>query len=219
MQWGSFVKIKKKNYLDDYIYVKELGKGAFGTVSKMKMKHTGLVRAAKIVKTTILLDTKEKFFAEISIPIKMDHPNIVKIFEVYEWKSKLCIIMELCEGGDLFQYIRNSKAFSEKKAASIAKEILSAVFYMHKNGVVHRDLKPDNMLYDKESKALKIIDFGTARNLAADAKISGLTGTLYYIAPEVLKGSYDFKCDIWSCGVILYILLSGAPPFNGKTEK
>jgi calcium-dependent protein kinase len=97
------------------------------------------------------------------------------------------------------------------------KQILSAVFYMHQKNVMHRDIKPENMLYDIESKALKIIDFGTAVKFKNGEKLKGLVGTPYYIAPEVIRGEYEEKCDVWSCGVILYIMLCGYPPFNGKS--
>lgn len=126
--------------------------------------------------------------------------------------------MELCEGGDLFNFIKTQKAFTESKVADIMKQIMSGVVYMHKNNIVHRDLKPENMLYDTESRLLKIIDFGTAIELPAGKKLTTTIGTPYYIAPEVLAGEYSEKCDIWSCGVILYIMLSGTPPFHGRDE-
>lgn len=101
------------------------------------------------------------------------------------------------------------------------KSILSAVVYMHKLGIVHRDLKPENMLYvdNTPDSKLKLIDFGTARKLMPGQKLAKQIGTAYYIAPEVLQKCYDEKCDVWSCGIIMYILLSGYPPFRGSTEK
>jgi calcium-dependent protein kinase len=127
--------------------------------------------------------------------------------------------MELCEGGDLFTFIRSNRIFSESSAATLLKQIMSAVYYMHKKGVCHRDLKPENMLYDNESGLLKVIDFGTATHFQPKQKFSQLVGTPYYVAPEVLHGNYDNKCDIWSVGVILYVILSGAPPFSGARTK
>lgn len=124
--------------------------------------------------------------------------------------------MELCEGGDLFSFIRTSRTFSESNAADLLRQILSAVYYMHKRGVCHRDLKPENMLYDNESGLLKVTDFGTATHFKPGQKFSALVGTPYYVAPEVVNGSYDEKSDIWSVGVILYVILSGAPPFSGR---
>ncbi len=148
--------------------------------------------------------------------MKTDHPNLNKLFEVFEWKNQYVMIMELCEGGDLFNFIKTQKAFTESKVADILKQIMSGVVYMHKNNIVHRDLKPENMLYDTESRLLKIIDFGTAIELPSGKKLTSTIGTPYYIAPEVLAGEYTEKCDVWSCGVILYIMLSGIPPFSGR---
>jgi len=113
------------------------------------------------------------------------------------------------------------KSFSEKQAALTMKQILSAVFYCHQHNIVHRDLKPENILYEskKEDALLKIIDFGTSKQFEANSKMNQKFGTAYYIAPEVLKRKYNEKCDIWSCGVILYILLCGYPPFNGADDK
>lgn len=121
--------------------------------------------------------------------MKLDHPNLNKLYEVFEWKNQFVLILELCEGGDLFNKIKKGNIFSEKKVSNILKQILSAIVYLHKNNIVHRDLKPENMLYDNDSNALKIIDFGTA--IENKKKLTALVGTPYYIAPEVIKGSYD----------------------------
>ena len=222
VNWSSFIKIKKKNYLEDYIHIKEIGEGAFGVVSKIKMKYGGLYRAAKLVKRDALAKAKnkrEKFIAEITIPMKTDHPNINKLFEVFEWKNNYILIMELCEGGDLFCKIKNQKTFPESRVADIMKQILSGVVYLHKNHIVHRDLKPENMLYDNEGKTIKITDFGTAIELHPPKKLTLVVGSPFYMAPEVITGDYDEKCDVWSCGVILYILLCGSPPFYGHRQE
>merc|ERR1712118_521298 len=109
----------------------------------------------------------------------------------------------------------------EKKAGETLKQILSAIVYCHDNKIVHRDLKPENILYEssKADSILKVIDFGTSRSFGPDRKMAQRLGTPYYIAPEVLDKRYDEKCDVWSIGVILYILLSGIPPFNGGNDK
>lgn len=108
-------------------------------------------------------------------------------------------------------------------AAEIMRQILSAVVYCHENSIVHRDLKPENLLLElkksfAEGNTVKVIDFGTSIEFTRDEKLNARLGTAYYIAPEVLRGEYDEKCDVWSCGVILYILLCGYPPFNGDTD-
>ena len=130
--------------------------------------------------------------------------------------------MEFLEGGELFEVIINQGYFSEKEAANIMKQLLSAVNYLHSLNIVHRDLKPENIMLNQKPKngnfQIKIIDFGTAKLFDPRKKLTKFIGTSYYIAPEVLDECYDYKCDIWSCGIILYILLCGYPPFNGNSN-
>ena len=148
------------------------------------------------------------------------------------------IVTELCEGGELFDRILENGRLLESDAADIMRQVFSAVFYCHKNHIVHRflnflkipyflyknlksDLKPENILYDnkKEDSPVKIIDFGVSKEFNPNATMHQRTGTAYYIAPEVLKKCYNEKCDLWACGVILYIMLCGYPPFEGSNEK
>jgi calcium-dependent protein kinase len=126
------------------------------------------------------------------------------------------------KGGELFTEIERRKSFNEETAANIISQLLSAIVYCHERGVVHRDLKPENILLDPTADAqlnIKVIDFGTAQMFNTGSKMKTTMGTAYYIAPEVLMKNYNEKCDVWSCGVILYILLSGTPPFNGNTDE
>ena len=161
---------------------------------------------------------------EIEVLKKLDHPNIIKVYEFYTSEKYIFIINELCTGGELFDKIVENKYFSESVACNIMKQILSAIVCCHEKGIIHRDLKPENILIQSEKEKskqyfnIKVIDFGTAEILTK-SKLTEQIGTSFYIAPEVLKNSYNEKCDLWSCGVILYILLCGSPPFNGKTEK
>jgi calcium-dependent protein kinase len=165
----------------------------------------------------------------------MDHPNIIRLFEIFEDDRHISLIMEYCTGGELFQKImeraEQDKAFSEKEAAVIFKQLMSAVSYCHSQGICHRDLKPENIIFanKNEDSPIKIIDFGLSKifgelkplmkgNKIEKNIMSARVGTAYYMSPEVLQGNYDNKCDIWSCGVILYILLCGYPPFDGETE-
>ncbi len=132
------------------------------------------------------------------------------------------MVTEYVDGGELFDEIQRRKAFSEEMAADIISQLLSAIVYCHERKIVHRDLKPENILIDSvtDSKiVIKVIDFGTAETFTPTSKLRSTMGTPYYIAPEVLMKSYNEKCDVWSCGVILYILLSGTPPFNGATDE
>ncbi len=129
---------------------------------------------------------------------------------------------EYVDGGELFDEIKRRSHFSEEDAACVMSQILSAVSYCHERHIVHRDLKPENVLldrsYDKEL-VVKIIDFGTAEAFLPHGQMHQLLGTAFYIAPEVLAENYNEKCDVWSCGVILYILLSGTPPFYGHNDE
>ena len=166
----------------------------------------------------------ETFKQEINIMIQIDHPNIINLYEVFEDTRYIYLIMEECSGGELFDriYDRISKKnlFTEKEAAIIFKQFMSAVCHCHSIKICHRDLKPENLLFlNKNFDCLKVIDFGLSRIFTEkDHKMKTKVGTAYYVSPEILSGDYDEKCDIWSSGVILYILLTGDPPFNGEND-
>eukprot|EP01016_Furgasonia_blochmanni_P042442 TRINITY_DN563_c0_g2_i7.p1 TRINITY_DN563_c0_g2~~TRINITY_DN563_c0_g2_i7.p1 ORF type:complete len:335 (-),score=102.81 TRINITY_DN563_c0_g2_i7:569-1510(-) len=166
-------------------------------------------------------EEQERLQNEVQILKQLDHPNIIKVYEFYEDKKFLYIVTELCSGGELFDKIEKEGGFKEKQAAQTVKQILRAVCYCHKNNIMHRDLKPENVLYDaKEDDAtLKVIDFGTSIAFDPNKAQKSKLGTPYYIAPEVLNKNYNEKCDIWSLGVITYILLVGYPPFNGEGDE
>ena len=203
---------------DEYkIWMDQLGKGAFGEVRKALHLESGVYRAIKIIyKEQTKLEEQKKILNEIDILKKLDHPNIVKIYEYFEDGKFIYIVMELVTGGELFEKIQTVHRFSEKKAAEYFRQILSGVNYLHKHNIVHRDLKPENILFDGE--LLKIVDFGTSKIYDSSKKMKRCEGTPYYIAPEVLNGRYTERCDVWSCGVILYIMLSGFPPFGGTND-
>jgi calcium-dependent protein kinase len=174
-----------------------------------------------ISKAKIDKEQQGKMYFEFQLLKKLDHPHIIRIFEVFSDEKNFYLITEFCEGGEVFSMIQKSEVFNEKIAARVMKQIINAVFYCHTQGIVHRDIKSDNILflYDKIDSPIKLIDFGISVRLEKDTKLKDKTGTVLYIAPEVIKGDYDEKCDIWSCGVLLYMMLSGSPPFYGKTRK
>ena len=161
---------------------------------------------------------------EINILKSLDHPNIIKVYEFFKTEKYIYIIDELCTGGELFDKIVDVKYFSESVAKNIMKQLFSAMAYCHEKGIIHRDLKPENILIESSEEKnkdffhIKIIDFGTCEILKK-SKLTEQIGTSFYIAPEVLRNGYNEKCDLWSCGIILYILLCGSPPFYGKNEK
>lgn len=155
----------------------------------------------------------------------MDHPHIIKVYEFYEDVRSFYIVTDFCPGGQLFDFILESGQLNEKTTCRIMHQIMSAILYCHNNNIVHRDLKPENILLADENNQfdtlnIKLIDFGTSAIAAKDRKLKGCFGTPYYIAPEILrKEAYSSKCDVWSVGVIFYILLCGYPPFNGEDDE
>lgn len=222
---GLFVKQGNGDPYTKYELISYLGEGGYGKVYRVKHRITGTHRAMKIihVKSTSG-DHEKKISKEINILKDLDHPNIMKVFEFFCSQNTIFIINELCTGGELFDKIIEVKHFSENVAADIMRQLFSAVNFCHEHGVIHRDLKPENILIETQQEKnkdffhIKIIDFGTCEILQRNKMLKEQIGTSFYIAPEVLKNSYNEKCDLWSCGVILYILLCGAPPFYGTCE-
>ncbi|UKK02090.2 calcium-dependent protein kinase [Theileria orientalis] len=197
----------------------KLGKGSYGNVIKGVHRLSGATRAVKIIRKA-KIENAMRMKREIQIMKKLDHPNIIKLFEVYEDTEHLYLVMEMCSGGELFDRIVNKGSFSENYAAFIMRQVFSAIAYCHNKNVLHRDLKPENILYcnSSSSSTIKIIDWGFATKCFKSHKFTSLVGTPYYVAPEVLLGNYDKACDIWSAGVIMFILLVGYPPFHGSNN-
>lgn len=213
--------------IEDFYDVEKsnLGEGSFGTVSRGLCKRTTVERAVKVIDLKTVRNPS-RFELEINIQKQLDHPNVVRLYETFRDARKLYLVMELCTGGELFDRIVDEapNGFSEIKAAIYIRQMLSAINYLHTSKIAHRDVKPENfLLADRtEDATLKIIDFGLASMYetkdGATLPMKTKAGTAYYVAPEVLKGSYGEKCDIWSCGVISFILLCGFPPFSGDTD-
>ena len=192
----------------------------------VKHNTTGSVRAMKEIKKISNEgeeDNELEIINEINILMKMDHPNIVKIFGFYITSHYYYLITEYCEGGSLFDLIINNNGpFPEIQASYIMHQIFSVVNYCHKMKIIHRDLKPENILINKNENnfvQIKVCDFGTSLMFNRGEVQDELVGSIYYIAPEVLKKKYNSKCDLWSCGVIMYILLTGVPPFGGSNNR
>jgi calcium-dependent protein kinase len=216
---STFVCYKTTKINEEYLLGETLGQGAFGTVRKAIHKVTGQERAIKILKKRH--QDERKLFLEVNILSKLSHPNIMEIYEFYEDKANFYIVSELCKGGELFDKITEKGSFKEAEACPIMLQLVSAICYSHSNNIVHRDLKPENIMLEKTNNnelIIKLIDWGGARYFSKNKKMSTIKGTPYYIAPEVINEVYDEKCDIWSIGVIFYVLLCGYPPFNGDTD-
>jgi len=222
----SFVLSHDKSELfqDHYELKEQLGSGNYGTVHACLHLDSDDIRAVKILRKEKIQD--DSFRNEIDTLKELDHPNILRIYESFEDDKNYYVVTEFCDGGELFEEIIEWGKFTEEDAAVLMKQILTCVNYCHKRNFVHRDLKPENILLEKDKgfDHLKICDFGTAKLFdeeagGAKARLKDSVGSPYYIAPEVLAGSYGTKCDVWSCGVIAYIVLSGVPPFNGFSDE
>ena len=206
-----------------YIKKKMLGSGAFGEVWLVHHKDLDRDFAMKIIKKRKNKSSDEKeILNEIEILKKLDHPKILKIVDFYSTLKKYYIITEYCPEGELFNEIIKVGKFDEGQAAFIINQILKAIVYCHKNNIIHRDIKPENLMITNREKngclQVKLIDFGTAKIFEKGHQENKYVGSSYYMAPEIIKRKYDEKCDLWSIGVILYILLTGRPPFDGNDD-
>jgi calcium-dependent protein kinase len=207
-----------------YTLGRELGRGQFGITYLCTDNNTGAVFACKSIAKRKLM-TKEDFEdvkREVQIMHHLSgHENIVELKGVYEDKHFVNLVMELCAGGELFDRIIQRGHYSERAAASLCRTIVKVVQICHSLGVMHRDLKPENfLLADKsENSALKATDFGLSVFFKPSEVFTDIVGSAYYVAPEVLRRKYGPEADVWSVGVILYILLCGVPPFWAETEQ
>ena len=229
----SYISISNKLFINDiseylpskkYKILSKLGSGSFGKVYLAQNKFTKEKVALKQIKKSnkdLLSDGEIK--DEIEILKTLDHPDIVRIIESFNTKDSYVLVTEYCEGGELFDQVRNQ--LSETQIAIIFRQLLSGLAYLHSHNIVHRDLKLENILIHETEKSkttgedlfnIKIIDFGTARIFDnKKRKPQSIVGSSYYIAPEVLKQKYNKECDLWSVGVILYMFIVGHAPFDG----
>ena len=215
----------------DYEKLNSIGESETSTVYLVKNVLTDDIRAMKIIKKSIADNEKddeeskkdeEDISNEITILRTLDHPNVLKIFEFYSTKDSYSIITEFCPRGDLFQEIVDKGPFNETYCAFVMYQILSAINHCHTMNIIHRDLKPENVLIvDKDKNEyprIKICDFSTSKIFEKGKVHRKTVGSPYYMAPEVLEKKYNEKCDLWSCGVILYLLLGARPPFGGEDD-
>ena len=253
---------RNDNVFDHYEKVSELGSGAFGTVYKVKSKASDNFRAMKVISKELIQSGVEaaEISNEIKILSRLDHPNIMRIYEFFEDKDNFYIITESCDQGDLAGKMDEEGKLSEILVKYFMNQVFVAISYLHSQGVFHGDIKRENILLesldesinakntinsiekdtnvqkeisnpknisDKTRKLLKelstievkLVDFGAAKMFSAHKRMSGIIGTTYYCSPEVIDNLYREECDEWACGILMYILLTGYPPFDGDFEE
>lgn len=214
----------KEDIHSQYTMKGKLGMGSFATVKLAIRKKDKLEVAVKQIKKDNLSEAEmENVMDEVKIMKELDHPNCVHLYEMFDNKHKVYMVMELMSGGELFDRVVQKGTFSEKEAAELLATCVKAIKYIHSLNIVHRDLKPENILYssNKEDAQIKLTDFGLAKERDHHSqKMNTACGTPGYVAPEVLMGKhYGPGVDMWSIGVILYILLCGFPPFYHENTK
>ncbi|CAK0827742.1 unnamed protein product [Prorocentrum cordatum] len=218
---SGFATANTSRLNDCYEMKKQMGKGSYGSVTLAVKRDSKAERAVKTIAKEKLRGRKNRenstmklFRKEVEIMSMLDHPHIVRLFETFEDSKNYHLVMEVCSGGELFDRIVSAVHFTEIQAAHCVEQIVKGggPWDMHTLGIAHRDLKPENFLCLNddpiETNVIKIIDFGLAARVTRGKMLTTSLGTPYYVAPEVLQQSYDELCDMWSCGVIMYVLLT-----------
>ncbi|XP_061462602.1 serine/threonine-protein kinase MARK2 isoform X11 [Rhineura floridana] len=218
---GPVTSADEQPHIGNYRLLKTIGKGNFAKVKLARHVLTGKEVAVKIIdKTQLNSSSLQKLFREVRIMKVLNHPNIVKLFEVIETEKTLYLVMEYASGGEVFDYLVAHGRMKEKEARAKFRQIVSAVQYCHQKFIVHRDLKAENLLLDADMN-IKIADFGFSNEFTFGNKLDTFCGSPPYAAPELFQGKkYDGpEVDVWSLGVILYTLVSGSLPFDGQNLK
>ncbi|XP_055078697.1 death-associated protein kinase 2 isoform X1 [Periophthalmus magnuspinnatus] len=228
MRTSGMAVFKQQNVEDFYEMGEALGSGQFALVKLCREKSTGLEFAAKVIKKCLSRVSRrgvkaEEIQREVSILQELQHPNIISVHDVYESRTEVVLILELVSGGELFDFLAQKESLSEEEATQFIKQILEGVRYLHSKNIAHFDLKPENiMLLDRNIPLprIKIIDFGLAHRIEPGAEFKNIFGTPEFVAPEIVNyEQLGLEADMWSIGVITYILLSGASPFLGETKQ
>ncbi|TDH64748.1 hypothetical protein CCR75_002465 [Bremia lactucae] len=210
-------------FLEKYRTGRVIGEGNFSIVKECTNRKTGERFAVKCInKGALNPKDRRNLMQEIEILKHMCHPNIIKLQDVFDEDGRMCyMVMEYAKGGELFDRIIAKEYYSEAEAKKVVKVVAKALRYCHARGVTHRDLKPENLLYadETDNSVIKVADFGFAKLLKEPSNMLTMCGTPGYYAPEIVrKLPYNSKCDIWSLGVITYILLCGFPPFYSESH-
>ncbi|OMJ66784.1 hypothetical protein SteCoe_36256 [Stentor coeruleus] len=217
----QLVKIKKANVREDYLIGNKIFEGRYGAVYEATCKLTKVKRAIKLIPISNSQSSSTKSIChEVNILMELDHINIIKIVDAYLENKFLNIVTELCTGGNILERIVEETVFSENKAAELTMQINSALIYIHDQGIVHRNISSETILFDNHSpnSILKLVSFGKSKHYDKAIKTLVKTTHTIYTAPEVISGEINTKSDIWSLGVLLYVMLSGLTPFEERKE-
>ncbi|CAG9329298.1 unnamed protein product [Blepharisma stoltei] len=220
---SSLRGVTRENIRDHYKFIKVLGHGHFGTVREAVRIHQSSRKQKFAIKSIPVakIHSIDVLKNELEILQQADHPNIIKLLQCYEDSNYVHLVMELCNGGDLLEDFLLKGVLNEETAAKWLEKICSAVNYLHNLHICHRDIKPENFLLTSRfpDAELKMIDFGLSIKFAEETKeFHSIVGTPYYLAPEVIGKHYGVECDVWSIGVMMYVLLGGYPPFAGENH-
>jgi calcium/calmodulin-dependent protein kinase I len=219
-RWIEKLKEASVLTIDTLYEMKEtLGKGTFAIVRRGTERKTGKDFAIKIINKESP-ELRDNIMTEITILKNTTHPNIMKLHHVFESRRKIYLVMELLEGGELFDLIVKRGNLTEAESSKIIRRVVKAILYLHSKNICHRDLKPENLLFGTlgDMESIRVTDFGLSK-VSAQHVLKTACGTPSYVAPEILKGDpYGFEVDMWSCGVILYVLLCGFPPFYANND-
>ena len=217
----NLIKIKTNNIREEYSIGDLIGKDKFATISKCRHKETKKRYIAKTF-TINQVDAQilEAFLNEAQLLQDADHPNIMKVIDIFRDSSSAVIVTEYCRGGELLERLQTAEKLSENQVAGYMKQISSAIAYLHSKKIIHRDLRPESIsfLHDTPDSCLKITEFGSCKHFEKNLRILERVGCPAFMAPEVISGNYTEKCDVWSMGVMLYLLLSGTLPYVGNSE-
>lgn len=214
-----------RNFYSEYKLHKDpIGSGLYGEIRVCFQFSTNKKFAVKIVSKSGLPSDhlkKKVFESQFKLIRSLDHPSILKLFDFFEDACNYYLVMEYVKGGDLLTKLEKSGRFSEKEAAKVMKQLLSALAYMHSQHIIHRDVKCENVLIEENQGQIvvKLIDFDTIIKLSDEKKCFGKYGTVYYMAPEVINGAYNEKCDVWSAGILLYSMITKTFPYGGNCDE
>ena len=223
------MKVREERIEKFYEMKEKIGEGSFGQVYRALCLSSGEERAIKVLKMGNSSEGRQstEFLKEMTLLSRLNHPAIIKLYDLFHCRNKYFVVMEYCRGGAIVDILRKCKKKSEKIIANILKQLLGALAYMHSLNIVHRDIKLDNMVFLNKVDTLegdqfipvKIIDFGTAVH-CRHRSVHGypITGTLSYLAPEVINKTLTAKSDIWSSAVLMHILLTGVSPFKDRNQ-